>query len=414
MELAINGGKPVRTKPFPGKGKRFGNEELTQLKQALKQGTLFGPAGKKVKEFEQKFAKYYGKKFCVTTTSGTAAIHVALGSLKIKPGDEIITSSVTDMGTIAPIWLVNAIPILCDIDEKTYCMDTTKLEALISPRTKAIIAVHLFGQTCDMDPIMAIAKKHNLSVIEDCAQSYLSTYKGRINGTIGDMGCFSINDHKHMSCGDGGMLITDDEELAKMAVLFRDKCYYRDGSSRNPEFMAPNYRLTELQGAVAIAQLGKLRKTVNNRRKICRSITKMLAGTPGIIPPYEAGYAEHSYFCYVVRVDEKELGVSIGDFCAALNKEGIPGDCTYLDVPIYMYNVFQKKKIHGETSCPYGCRNYDARDVDYVKGMCPVAEKTMGSKFILNLHEYYTAKDAKDVADGIKKVAAYYHDRKKA
>ncbi|HBC89716.1 MAG TPA: DegT/DnrJ/EryC1/StrS family aminotransferase [Lentisphaeria bacterium] len=412
-KLAINGGKPVRTKPFPRPaGKRFGKEEKKQLKEAIDSGVLFGPGGTKVKEFEKRFAKYYGKKYCVTTNSGTAAIHTALGALKIKPGDEIITSCVTDMGTIAPIFLANAIPVLCDIDEQTYNMDPSKIEQLITPRTRAIIVVHLCGQSCDMDPIRELAKKHSLFLIEDCAQSYMSVYKGKINGTMTDIGCFSLNDCKHISCGEGGILLTDDPEIAKRAALFRDKCYYRDGSSRNPKFMAPNYRMSELQGAVAIAQLGKLKSIIQRRRKLCRALTKMLSNIPGIEPPKEMSCGEHSYFAYFVRVDENTLGVSTQEFSDALSKEGIPQNCQYLDAPIYLYEVFQEKNIHGETSCPYGCISYKARDISYPKGLCPVAERIMKLKLIFNIKEYFTMDDVKDIAEGIKKVTDCFYSKK--
>ncbi|MDR0271093.1 DegT/DnrJ/EryC1/StrS family aminotransferase, partial [Paenibacillus sp.] len=260
-KLAIHGGEKVKTTPF-GTGKRFGLEEAKELLEALEQNTLFYHFGNKVKQFLADFNEMYKVPYSVATSSGTAAIHVALGAAGITVGDEVITSPITDYGSIIGILYQNAIPIFADVDPHSYNMDPASIEACITKRTKAILVVHLAGNACDMDPIMEIAKKYNIKVIEDCAQAYLTEYKGQLVGTIGDYGCFSTNDFKHISTGDGGIVSINsgNEEDYYRTHAFVDKNYKRIGTSldRTPSSLAPNYRMTELQGAVGIAQLKRL------------------------------------------------------------------------------------------------------------------------------------------------------------
>jgi len=194
------------------KGRRlFGPEGLGLLHRALINQDLFGVDGKMVTQFEQDFAHAYGVSYAVASTSGTAAIHTALGTININPGDEVITAPITDLGTIIPIINQGAIPVFADIDE-SYNMDPAQVENKITSRTKAIIVVHLFGNTCDMDAMVSIARKHNVVLIEDCCQAHMTEYKGKYVGTIGDIGCFSFQQTKHMTTGDGGMTITNNKD----------------------------------------------------------------------------------------------------------------------------------------------------------------------------------------------------------
>ena len=229
-KLALFGGRPVKTGPF-GKGRRFGEAELQQLKEALDQNTLFywSDNSSKVKTFSEKFASMYGMKYCVSVSSCTASIHTALGALGVTEGDEVITGPVTDMGSVIGILFQNAIPVFADLDPHTYNLNPESIEERITDKTKAILVIHLAGNPSDMDAIMGIAKKHGVYVVEDCAQSYLSYYKGKLAGTFGDAGCFSTNDFKLISTGDGGMIIMNDEDLYNRAFRFADKNYDRFG-----------------------------------------------------------------------------------------------------------------------------------------------------------------------------------------
>jgi len=331
--LALLGGEKAKKTPF-GTGKRFGEEELTQLREALEQETLFYWSGSKVKALNTKFAEMYGAKYCVATSSGTAALHVALGTVGVTAGDEVITSPITDMGTVIGILYQNAIPVFADLDPHTYNLDPKSVEEKISDKTKAIVVVHLAGNAADMDKIMAIARKHNIKVIEDCAQSYLCYYKGKLTGTIGDIGCFSLNNFKHISAGDGGMLLLNDEESYIKAHKFADKNYDRfsknSSAMRKIEFLAPNYRMNELTGAVGLAQLGKLKWICESRNAYGDKLSRGIKDLPGLYIPKVIDGGKSSYWFYMLRIDEKEAGVSRDEFSKALAAEGVPNTPGYI------------------------------------------------------------------------------------
>ncbi|MDP6380559.1 MAG: DegT/DnrJ/EryC1/StrS family aminotransferase, partial [Phycisphaerae bacterium] len=227
-KLAINGGPKVRTTPFPQRTP-FGEEEEKLVIKALRSQIIF--RYKMTQEFEEKFAAMYGMKYGIASTSGTASLHVAVGgAVNPNPGDEIITAPITDLGTIIPILSQNAIPIFADIDRRTYNMDPADVEAKITDRTRAILVVHLFGNACDMEAMVDIAKRHNLLLIEDCSQSHVTEYKGKYLGTWGDIGCYSLQQSKHMTTGDGGMTTTNDPKMAERMAFFADKGFNRDNN----------------------------------------------------------------------------------------------------------------------------------------------------------------------------------------
>lgn len=408
--LALFGGEKSKTVPF-GDGKRFGDEELKQLKEALDQNTLFYWYGNKVKTLQTKFAEMYGVKHCVTTTSGTASIHVALGTVGITAGDEVITSPITDMGTVIGILYQNAIPIFADLDPYSFNMDPKSIEAKITDKTKAIVVVHLAGNAADMDPIMEIAKKHNVKVIEDCAQSYLCYYKGRLAGTIGDIGCFSLNDFKHISAGDGGMCIMNNEDYYYKAYKFADKNYNRltrDGHpSREIDFLAPNYRMSELQGAVGLAQLDRLKGICSKRNAYGDALTAAIKDLPGIHVPKIIEGGKSSYWFYMFRLDEKAAGASRDKFVEALNAEGVPSEAGYIPTCVYEYELFKNLNAYEGTRCPFDCKYY-GKEIKYYKGMCPVAEDILKTAIRLPVSEFYTEQDLKEVIAGITKVSNYF------
>lgn len=404
--LAIHGGPKVKTTPF-GTGKRFGEEELKELREALEQDTLFYHYGEKVKGFLRKFNEIYGVRYSVAASSGTAAIHVALGAAGVTAGDEVITSPITDQGTVIGILYQNAIPVFADVLPDTYNLDPASVEARITKRTKAIVAVHLAGNPCDMDAIMAIARKHRLKVIEDCAQSYMSVYKGRLVGTIGDYGCFSTNDFKHISTGDGGMVTVNsgDEQDYAIVHAFADKNYERFDTkvSRDIHHLAPNYRMTELQGAVGIAQLDKLAWICDKRQAYGAMLTDELAGIPGVLPPAVTEGSASTYWFYLFRLDTNLLNATVDEFVAALNAEGIPCIRGYIPQPIYLQPMFQKKEAYPGTNYPFSLS-----DVSYERGICPNAEAVLQTSVRMGISEFYTADDIRDMAAAIRKVAAFY------
>jgi len=392
--LAIHGGKPVKTTPF-GKGRRYGAQELQQLREALEQETLFYWFGTKVKTFCAKLAEMYGMPYCAAVSSGTAAIHTALGALGIAPGDEVITSPITDMGTVIGAMYQGAVPVFADLDPHTYNMDPRSVEANITGKTKVILVVHLAGNPADMDAILDIAGRHNLLVVEDCAQSWMSDYKGRLAGTMGDIGCFSTNEFKHISTGDGGAVMTRSEALYRAALMFADKNYDRIGglAVRNCEALAPNYRMTELQGAVGIAQLEKLEGICARRSEIGGRITGELEaffaghGLRGVYPPKVLEGCKSAYWFYMLRIDAALAGVDAQGFADALQAEGIPAGKGYIPTCIYEYPLFRGA---------------------YPKGLCPVAEEILETSVKFPINEFWTDEDAAQVIEAVQKVALYY------
>jgi perosamine synthetase len=405
-ELAIHGGSPVKVTPF-GTGKRFGLEEASQLLEALEQNTLFYHFGGKVKQFLIDFNDMYGVKYSVATSSGTAALHVAMGAAGITVGDEVITSPITDQGTLIGILYQNAIPVFADLEPNSYNMDPRSIEERITPKTKAIVVVHLTGNPCDMDPIMDIARRHKLKVIEDCAQAYLTRYKGKLVGTIGDYGCFSTNDFKHISTGDGGMVLVNSGEEADYETThaFADKNYRRFGTAlhRDLQTVAPNYRMTELQGAVGIAQLKKLDWICSQRRSFGDRITEGLSTIAGVTPPLVDKNNECTYWFYMFRLDEELFTCTRDEFCDALRAEGIPNRAGYIPDVCYMQPLFQNKQAYPGSHFPF-----ELSDVTYERGLCPQAERILQTAVQIPMSEFYTEQDVEDIIQAVRKVADFY------
>ncbi|MEH7012261.1 DegT/DnrJ/EryC1/StrS family aminotransferase [Neobacillus niacini] len=406
--LAIHGGPKVKTTSF-GTGKRFDLAEAKELLEALEQNTLFYHFGHKVKQFLADFNHLYGIKYSVATSSGTAALHVALGAAGVTAGDEVITSPITDQGTVIGILYQNAVPVFADLDPQSYNMMPEAIEKVITPKTKAILVVHLAGNPCDMDSIMKIAKRHHLKVIEDCAQSYLTTYKGRLVGTIGDYGCFSTNDFKHISTGDGGIVTVNSGEETDYFTThaFADKNYQRHGTSvtKDLEYLAPNYRMTELQGAVGIAQLKKLNWICNRRNVLGERINQGFKNVKGIIPMKITDGGWCSYWFYMLTLDLQQLTCTREQFSEALSAEGIPNQAGYIPKVLYANQLFQKKQAYLDSHYPF-----DQGEYDYSPGICPNAETILNTAIRLNLNEFYSDQDVEEIIVAVKKVATFYSD----
>ncbi len=414
-KLAIEGGKPVRIKPFPraadSTGRDIGEEELSLLREVIYSGTLWRNNGSKVIRFEKAFASFYGVENAVASTSGTAAIHVAVGAINPNPGDEIITTPLTDMGTVIPILCQNAIPVFADVDPRAFNIDPLSIEKNITSRTIAIIVVHIFGNAADMDPIMNIAEKYGLYVIEDCSQAYLTRYKGKLVGTIGDLGCFSLQQSKHITCGDGGITLVNNPHLSSRAKLFADKGWPREGGIRDHILLAPNYRMTELQGAVALAQLNKLEKVLSLRRKNAKLLTELLQDIPGVHPPYVPPYSEHSYWKYVFTIDEKKLKCTTKEFGNALREERIPVEigAGYPKGPIFMCEMLKNKRTYGDSQFPWNSPY--GRNIDYNESLTPVASRIIPRLLGIYWDEFFSEEDIKDIAHAIGKVVDYFLER---
>lgn len=407
IQLALHGGSKTKETPF-GTGKRFGEEEVKELVEALEQNTLFYHFGNKVKTFLHDFNTLYQIPYSVATSSGTAALHVALGAAGVTVGDEVITSPITDQGTVIGILYQNAVPVFADLEPNSYNLSPASVEAAITPRTKAIIVVHLMGNPCRMDEIMAIAKRHNLVVIEDCAQAYMTEYEGRLVGTIGDYGCFSTNDFKHISTGDGGIVTVNsrDEQDYLRTHAFADKNYQRLGTDvmRELHGLAPNYRMTELQGAVGIAQLKKLPWICDRRTKYGDRLNVELAGLPGVQPVQVPARGRCTYWFYMFRLELAALSCTREEFTMALAAEGIPNQMGYIPEVIYKQPLFQKKMAYAGSSFPF-----DLSTASYAAGQCPEAEAILATAIKLPMSEFYTEDDIEAMLQAIRKVSLYYN-----
>jgi dTDP-4-amino-4,6-dideoxygalactose transaminase len=414
-KLAIHGGEPYRTASFPSvgnaSGRMLGDEELELLTEVIRSGHLNRVGGTKVPALEEAFAEIYGREHAVAVTSGTAALHTAVGALNLEPGDEVITTTVTDMGTIIAILMCNLVPIFADIDPRTGIITAETIEAQITEKTQAIIVVHLFGQMADMDPILALAAKHDLAVIEDCAQAHMSEYKGHLSGTMGDMGCFSFQQSKQMTTGDGGMVITDDGDLARHARLFADKGWPRGSQGeRGHLFLGPNYRMTELQGAVGLAQVGKIKEIVARRRKTAEMLAAELADIPGINPPYVLPEANPTWWILPFTIDEDVLGVTPSEFSEAIRAEGMPFRVGYIPNPIFEYPVIRDRKTFGSSGIPWTLPQA-RKGITYDRADYPGTMQFLTETFVTSWNEGMTEDDVKDIAGGLSKVARYFRER---
>lgn len=400
-KLAIYGGEQLRKEPFPSRTP-FGEEEIALVMEAIRSQNLFGLGGVKVNKLQKDFAEFYGVKHAVASTSGTAAIHIAIGTINPEPGDEIITAPITDGGTIVPIIYQNCIPIFADVDD-SYNMDPSDIERKITSRTAAILVVHLFGNACNMDEICDISRRHNIPIIEDVSQSHATKYKGRYLGTYGDIAAFSLQQSKYMTTGDGGMTITNRDDWSERMYLFRDKGWnYKPGwGARSYEFLSPNYRMTELQAAVGIAQIKKVRSVVEKRMELGNHLIELIKDIDGLIPPPITEGSEHGFWAFPLRINSWDIRL----FADALNKEGVSAFAGYINEPIFIcMEALAGKKTFGKSTHPFdGC--HGGRKIDYTRGMCPKTEDVLKHIVITGFNENYTFKDIEDMAGAIRKVS---------
>jgi perosamine synthetase len=410
--LAIHGGKPVRSTPLPP-WPSYGEEEIQAAIAVLRSGKLARQSGSKVSQFEQAFAERFQVKHAIAVNSGTAAIHVALGALGIGPGDDVINTPHCFIGTATPVVHAGAVPVFADIDPRTFNMDPATIESRITPYTKAIIPVHLNGLPADMEAILEIARRRQLSVIEDAAQAHGAVYQGRLAGAMGDIGCFSFWEDKLITtAGEGGMVVTDDDELARRARKFhhhgeerRDGDYYQVERLYLHDSLGYNYRMTEIQGAIGLVQLRRLDDYIALRRERAHQLTALLGQIEGIIPPYEPPEALHVFYKYVLRLDHQVIQTTAKEFVAALRAEGIHCSRRY-PTPLHQQPVFVEHRGFGRTTAPFEAPWYRGKTT-YGSG-CPEAEQLPEALVMVTMRPSYTAQDVQDIAAGIAKVAGHY------
>jgi len=355
----------------------LGEEEIAAVKEVLESGHLV--QGPKVKAFEEAFAAYLGRKHAVAASNGTTALHLALLAHGVHGGQEVLIPPLTFFATASTVLMAGATPVFVDVDKASYNMDPGKVKGAITRRTAAVLPVHLYGQTADMDPILEAAKDHDIPVIEDAAQAHGAEYKGKKAGNLGTTACFSFYATKNMTTGEGGMVVTDDDEVAEKARLLRA---HGEASKYEHVMLGYNYRMTEMAAAIGLVQLRRLEGWVRRRRENAKALTKGLSEIEGLVPPAEGNWMVHAYYQYIVRA-EPAFRLSRDEIVAELAEEGVGCRASYPG-PLYAQKALRDRKVRGK---------------------CPVAEQVVGGLFELPVHPGVSAKDVGTILEAVEGLA---------
>jgi perosamine synthetase len=380
-------------------GRSFGEAELALLAEVLRGGALTSTKGTVVRALERRFAEMIGAPHAWACSSGTAAFHAAVAAVDPEPGDEIVTSPITDMGALTPILYQGAVPVFADVDPATCNVTAGTIAPALSERTRAIVVTHLFGNPCDMGPILDLARSRGVPVIEDCAQAFLARDRGRTVGTIGTIGVFSLQQGKHVTCGEGGLVVTRDEALARRMFLFINKAWGYGDPDPDHTFLALNYRLSELQGAVALAQLPRLESFVDRRIDNALRLTASLDGLAGIAPPAVRPGSVHSYWRYALRIDPGALPGGAVALGARLKARGIAAAPRYIQKPAFECEVFRRQRTFGASRWPFTLARPEA--LDYRRSRFPGVYEALDEILVLPWNERFEAEHVDFLAEAI-------------
>ena len=401
---------------------RFGDEELGYIKEVLDSGFGAATSGSMNQRLERAFAKRFGVRYAITHSNGTATMHSCLAAVGVGPGDEVIVPALTVISNAYVVLHQNAVPVFADIDPHTFNIDPKDVARKITPRTKAIIPVGLYGLPPDLDPIMALAEEHNLYVIEDNAQCYLGEYKGRLAGSIGHMASFSFENSKHMTTGDGGIVITDDEGLAKKIRKFHGIGFSTieadEGRVRlqRDDFQNPNferhdgfgwqYRLPEVAAAIGLAQLERLDEYVARRQAIAAMYSAAIQGCAYLVPQQVPNDYVNSYYTFAMLYEGQEsMGVPWVDFRRKYIELG--GDGFYAAWQVtYNEPAVRDMAFYGK-GCPVHCPLYEGPKVEWGPGLCPVADRLQPKLMQLKTN-YGNLEEAERKADALSRTIDYY------
>lgn len=380
MKLAVLGGQPSINYPLL-QDSTIGEAEFDAIRRVFKRGALSGfygswgeefLGGLEVKNFERAWGEKFAVQHAISVNSASSGLFAAMGALGISPGDEVIVPPFTMSATAMAPLIYGGIPVFVDIEPETFCLDVEKVAAAITPLTRAIIAVNLFGHPAQLQELSALARSLGIALVEDNAQGPLASESGNYAGTVGDIGVFSLNYHKHIHTGEGGMCVTRDPELALRLQAIRNHAenIVEPGQISDPVNMVGyNYRMTEMSAAVGIAQLDRIESEVLRRQRLAEGLSLGLAGLEGVTTPVVRNGCRHVYYLWSVRLDEKLLGVPRDKFSKALLAEGFPHFVGYVK-PLYMLPVFQNRLAIGRDGWPFTLSSRK-----YFKGLCPVAEQ---------------------------------------
>ncbi|MDR2985956.1 MAG: aminotransferase class I/II-fold pyridoxal phosphate-dependent enzyme [Nocardiopsaceae bacterium] len=411
-KLALDGGPRVRTEPLPvGRGLSvFGQEEMAAAVAVLNSRSLFRYYGpellRKVEAFERAAIDALGASYAVATASGTAALRAGLAALGVGCGDEVIVPSLTFIATINAVVVAGAVPVFAEIDD-TLGLDPADIAAKVTSRTAAIIPVHLDNGACDMDPIMDVAGRHHLPVLEDAAQAMGMRHRGRALGTIGTMGAFSLQLEKNVTSGEGGLILTDDETLFLRAACYQDQggqFVTSSGAARGRDYPDPfvgeNLRMTEIAGAIAEVQLRKLPELLAGMRANAERIRSSIDSLDGITFRRDPG-GDGSGSSIGIFMPTPDLATS---FIRAMRAEGVPVGQLYGGKPVYLTPSVVDKRTASGKGGPWNCAEHPTT-VEYGPGLCPLSENLAARSVLIPVNAAYTPRDCDDVAAAVKKVA---------
>lgn len=333
----------------------LGGNEMKYVQQAIETNWI-SSAGRFIRDFEARFAEVCGVKYGIACANGTVAMHLAMATLGLEPGDEVIIPTFTMIATANAVTYCGAKPVLVDMEPEYWQMDLNQVEDKITPRTKAIVPVHIYGHPTDMDPLMALAEKHGLTVIEDAAEAHGAEYKGRRTGGLGHAAGFSFYGNKIITTGEGGMVTTNDRELARLAWNLRDHAFSHERHFWH-KFVGFNYRMTNLQAAVGLAQVEQIDTFVAARRRNALEYNCRLHDVPGIRTPAEAPWAKNVYWMYGILVDEKEYGMNRDALRRVLADHGVETRNFFIPMhtqPIYWKQYYGERYPVAEDLCKRG------------------------------------------------------------
>jgi len=362
-----------------------GEEEIQAALKVLERAVLsefegtnnqYFLGGEQVKSLEDEWAEKFGVRYAVSFNSATSALYAAIGACEIGPGDEVIVTPFTMSATATAILVYNAIPVFSDVELDHFNLDPSLLAARITPRTKAIFVTHIFGHPADMSPIISIAQDHGLRVIEDAAQSPGAAYRGKLSGTIGDIGVYSLNCNKVIQCGEGGIAVTNNDDLAERLRLIRNHAEAVIASGMKVRSLVNmigwNYRMNEIEAAISREQLKKIDSLNAKRLELVTYLNDELKDIEGIGIPKPGSDSTHVYYRYALKIDLNKIPVKAHLFVKALNAEGMNFYVSYMK-PLYLQPIYQELVGYGDKGCPFKCPFYKGV-VDYRKGICPNAE----------------------------------------
>lgn len=395
--------------PFPttndSTGRTLGEAEIEAVADVIRSGRLNRTVGDQASSLEREFAAVMGSRFAHASSSGTAGIHTAVAAVAPQPGDEVIVPPISDYGTVAGVVAQGAIPVFADVDPLTGCLTPETVLSVLSERTRAVVVVHLMGAGAPVDAIVAAVRPRGVAVIEDCAQAYLTVPSGAAGyaGTRGDIGCFSLQQSKHITAGDGGLTITDDAALAGRIRLFADKGWPRETGERTHVSYGLNYRMTELQAAIARVQLGRLTGIVRDRRRTAEAAIEGLTGLAGITLPQNP--ESHAFWQFPIVLDRDVIRTGCREFAERLVALGVPASGGYLTTPLHLTPAIRDRRPFG-TLFPYTVPPA-SRDVSYGLGDCPNGEHLVAESLVcIPWNERYDSSHISRVIGAVRRVHA--------